>query len=132
MSADHENLVNGVETLIPLDTIPAGYTDGIENVVTHRITPGVAGFYSIHGQARLFNTVAAKCYSAQLRVSGVVKDYFYAHAAASTFAVTVSCHFESFYLSAVNYLELWVMSDAGVDTVDVGKIGTYLEVQKVR
>jgi len=126
------NLVDSTPTLVLLETIPAEYTDGIENVGTHRITPGKAGFYSIVGKIRLEQVVADKKYEALIKVSGVVIHQQYIHASLAD-VIGVSCVIPCLYLTAANYVELWAESFAGVNTVDISSaLDTFLAVQRVR
>lgn len=133
LNNDQLNLVDSAPTLVLLDTIPAAFVDGIENVATHRITPGVAGWYSIAGQVWFDNVIAAKKYRCAIMVSNQLVAVNYNH---SSLADTLSClcSVPCHYLTAVNYVELWATSFAGVHTVDIGiwEQYTYLAVQRVR
>ena len=129
------NLVSGDETLVELETIPAAYNDGIENVVTHRITPGRPGFYAVVGQVSFMAIVADKDYEARLKMSGgpSYAGRKVTHASRTgTLGVTAST--PAHYFSATDYVELWAVSEAGVDTVDINttEVFTFLALQRVR
>ena len=126
------NLVNATPTLVLLDVIPAEYVaDGICNTATHRITPGVAGFYSIVGQVNFSNVVAAKDYICHIYISAVVYSS-YVHTSLVSM-VTAICSLPNQYLTAANYVELWAQSNSGDNTVDLlGDNATFLAVQRVR
>ena len=133
LSVSQLNLVNNTLTLVELNSIYTGFTDGIEDTTLHRITPGCAGFYFINGQATFMNVVAAKNYEAAIRVSGVSwVSFCYGWAGGGTlFSVPVSSLVK---LSATDYIELWVRSQSGDNTVDLSGVRyrTYLSVQRVR
>ena len=133
LSSDQLNLVHNTWTLVELDTISAGFTDGIEDTTNHRITPGVAAFYDVKGKVCLTNVIADRSYYAAVRINGSDwKDVDYAQAAiAELLTLRSTSHL---YLSATDYLELMVISLAGVNTVDVyaGESRTCLSVQRVR
>lgn len=128
------NLVDTVPTLILLDTIATDFNDGIEDVINHRITPGVAGFYYVSAQALLINLVADKQYTLVVEQSGgdQVEDTRQASLIANlTLKIDYLC-----YLAFDEHLELWVTSYAGANTVDVYgqavNMATSLSVQRVR
>lgn len=134
LGTDQLNLVNTVATLVELDTIPAAFKDGIENIVTHRITPGRAGFYSIVGQVWFKSLIADKDYFAMIRISGAtIACDSNAHASYAA-AVTAKCCLPNQYLSNTDYVQLYAQSFAGVDTVDIESTEsrTFLAVQRVR
>ena len=137
LGSEQINLVDMTETLVELDTIPAGYTDGVENVVTHRITPGVAGFYSIVGQVYFVGCIANKSYYSLIRLNaagawlcdrGVHTGGLVGH------AVAAICILPNQYLSKTDFVSLWAQSNAGVDTVDITQTEprTFLALQRVR
>lgn len=133
LSADQLNLVSGEWTLIELDTISANFTDGIEDTTNHRITPGQAGFYDIKGQAYLSQIIAGKRYQLAILVNGTIYKYYTELPGGLTNYLTllVAAHF---YLAAADYLELVILSIAGVDTVDLlgSEPYTFMSVQRVR
>jgi len=134
LDAPQLNLVNLTPTVVLLDVIPAVYVDGIENVGTHRITPGVAGFYSIVGQVSFSSVVADKSYCCYLTVNGVNVDRNLVHASYATLGVCAKCCQPNYYLSATDFVVLTALSYAGVNTVDVDNSynSTFLAVQRVR
>ena len=133
LGTDQLNLVNGSMTLIELDTIPANFTDGIEDTGNHRITPGQAGFYHIIGQVTFRHVVADVAYLARIRLNG--NDYKATGtglaAVALSLTIPVVVHL---YLSATDYVELIVVSFSGNNTVDVfgTEDQTFLSLQRVR
>ena len=132
LSANQLNLVSGVITVVEVDTIPAEYVDGIENEVTYRITPEVAGFYSVDGVITLANVIATKDYTGYLYISNVARDINEQHSAINL-PVTMKLFMNSVYFSITDYVDLRVKSGAGVDTVDISAgYKTSLTVQRVR
>lgn len=127
------NLVDMALTVVELDTIQANFTDGIEDVVNHRILPGVAGFYLIYGTVVFVNVVANKRYDLMLYLNGAVMPSF--NSCQSSLADTISQTALTIrYLSNTDYMDLRVRSRAGVDTVDIWEgVGyTYLIVHRLR
>ena len=132
LAAAQFNLINTIPTLVLLDSIGAGYKDGIENTVTHRITPGVAGFYSIKGKILLNSVQLSAVFSAFIYINGVNRDTNH-FSAAQLGLLTLPCGMD-IYLSAIDYVELWVTSVNGDNTADIvaGVETTFLSVQRVR
>ena len=136
LSDIQSNLVDVTPTKVLLDVVPAVYTDGIENIVNHRITPGRAGFYSIVGQVEFTNSIIAnKYYAAYIYVNGTRLVRHNAHSGIGN-VLSVLCSLPNHYLTAEDYIELWAMSGSGDDTVDISGGGsfddTFLSVQRVR
>jgi len=133
LSVEQSNLIHNTWTFVELDAISAGFTDGIEDVVNHKLTPGAAGFYIVIAQVCLLNLIADKNYRVTIRISDAtsVADS-YAHASTEEY-LTIACA-ALLYLSATDYVQMGVVSMAGVNTVDV--LGnpryTFLSVQRVR
>jgi len=122
-----------VWTLVELDAISSGFTDGIEDTANHRITPGYAGFYGVFGSVTFASVVAAKTYIAAIRINGnTYKTGNYQHSGL-VYYVTANVS-DILKLTATDYVELVCQSRAGVDTVDVraNEIYTFLSVQRVR
>jgi len=134
LTGDQLNLVDTVWTLVELNTIFGHYTDGIENVATHRITPGVAGFYSIVGQVFFKNLLGDRIYGAAIRISNVDVSIFHQNTGPSGTSCSALCNLPNEKLSAVDYIELFAASFSGINTVDIaeGLAYTYLSVQRVR
>ena len=133
LSAQQLNLVHGVWTLVELDYLKGGFTDGIEDTANHRITPGQAGLYDIKGQVTFDQVVADKRYASAIRLNGAVYIAFDTKHAAIADYLTSPCGL-LYWLSATDYVELIAASYAGVNTVDIyGVIAwTFLSVQRVR
>ena len=133
LSSNQENLVSGAYTLVELDTIPADYTDGIENIGTHRITPGQPGFYAIVGQVHFMGVVADTSYITIIEVNG---SYVCNHIvdASQVGAISVPAVLPNIKIGLTDYIELFAKSMAGVDTVDIDSTPyrTFLSVQRVR
>jgi len=131
--ANQLNLVSGVWTLVELDTITTGFTDGIEDTTNHRITPSQAGFYDVKGRVTFDNTVADTLYYAAVRLNGSAYKSCERAQASVAGPLSVSCH-ALLYLSATDFLELMGISLAGVNTVDIQEYEryTFLSLQRVR
>ncbi|MBA7557760.1 hypothetical protein ES705_50531 [subsurface metagenome] len=125
------NLMDGMSTLVLLDTIKADFKDGIENIVTHRITPGKAGFYSVYGHIQFISIVADKCYTAYLKKSGGFAVENPNHAS-FVHQIGVDAFTPCYYFSEIDYVELWAKSESGTDEVDISTVHTRLIVQRVR
>lgn len=133
LSANQLNLVHGRTTLVELDAIAAGFTDGIENTATHRITPGYAGFYGITGVVTFTNVVADKPYAAYLFIN--TSTYVCANVNHAALAYSLSVPVSALAkLTATDYITLKVRSFSGDDTVDIfgSPHYTFLCVQRVR
>ena len=126
------DLINTVPTLVLFDSIGAGYKDGIENTVTHRITPGVAGFYSMKSNLLLSAVLLDKYFTEEIRISGVNRGQVTVQ---TTFNGLISIpDFTDYYLTADDYVELWITSQNGNHEVDIvaGVEVSFLSVQRVR
>lgn len=133
LNTNQLDLVNNIWTVVELNSLTAGFTDGIEDPTNHRITPGVAGFYDVKGQMWFMNVIADKRYLVKIlknAATNVVTGCLQA-SIAEYLCVACAAHV---YLSATDYLELMAQSRAGVDTVDIlaGVEFTHLSVQRVR
>ena len=133
LGTDQLNLVHGVATLVELDSLRTGFADGIENLATHRITPGVAGFYSITAQVTFLNLIADKTYQAIIRINGATYLCTNSNHAAITEPLSVPASV-LVKLTATDYIELMARSWSGDNTVDVHKnyYFTFLLVQRIR
>ena len=127
------NLVNAAPTRVLFDTIPAEYTDGIEDVGQHEIVAPSTGYYSIAGQVMFENVIADKGYSARIYVDGVSVCANFVHASL-VLEVAAPVVLPGHYVLAGETIRLYAVSYAGVDTVDIqtGQTNTYLAVQRVR
>lgn len=134
LSASQDDIVDVTWTIVNLNLIKAGFIDGIENIATHRITPGVPGFYLVIGEAVFRNIVAAKKYEVAVYKNGAGPVvYSDQHSSLDDF-LRVPCT-DIILLDEDDYLDLRVKHNAGVNTVDIS-IGvqgeTFLTVQRVR
>lgn len=127
------NLVHATPTKVLLDTLDADFTDGIEDAVNSKITPGIAGYYHIIGQVYFESMVADKAYGSIIYIDGVAKRWSVKDGGISAIRNSVLV-MDYFKLSATNYIELWAISYAGDDTVDIsgGSHRTWLSVQRQR
>jgi len=131
LNTDQDNLVSGVPTKVELDTVNGEWTDGIEDTGNHRILPGVAGRYLVIGQVMFTNVIAGKKYEANVQRSGAQRITGYKY---SSLTENLTIRISSvLILTAIQYLELWAVSNADVDTVDIksGMSYTHLTVQRV-
>jgi len=128
-----ENLVNGISTKVVLDHKNTDFTDNTEDVVNYRITPGVAGFYSIGANLTFNNVVANKHYEGCIKINEVELggSRVVVHSSLAE-EVTVVISLPSIYLSADEFVELYAISNSGDNTVDIKLIVTTLCVQRVR
>lgn len=133
LATDQYNLVDTVPTVVKLDTISAGFTDGIEDTTLHRITPGVAGFYHITGLVTLYSFVVDKSYRSAIYISGTnwLAFNFAWPMGGTRLSLPVGGLAK---LAATDYVELVAISDSGNNMVDIiaGSYNTFLSVQRVR
>lgn len=130
-------LAGGADVTIQIDTIPAVFIDGIENVGTYRITPGVAGFYSVVGNIRFSNIINLKAYSANIFMDGVRIATNLMHASdPAVSSINSVCVLPCQYFSKTNFVTLVANCYAGANTVDIfsdlAAQATFLAVQRVR
>jgi len=133
LGSDQLNLVHDTATLVELDTIASGFTDGIEDTANHKITPGVAGFYLITAQVRFMNLVAEKTYKAGIVVNAA--SYYCHNITWAGGGVYLTMPLAALVkLTATDYVRLFAESESGDDTVDIGgsQWATFLSVQRVR
>lgn len=126
------NLVSGSGTLVLLDAIASGFSDGIENVVTHRIYPGVAGLYLIDAGIMFTSVVALKPYRMIVTKNDSTWIGVYGHSGlVYNMSLTLS---KLISLAAPDYIDMWAYSYADVDTVGISKYkdATFLTIQRVR
>ena len=133
LSADQVNLTNNVNTLVALDT--ALYDNfGVFISATNRfvIPVGHAGKYHIIGSVGLSSVVATHRYIVYIYVNGAQIMYNTVYSSdTNVLGMQVSAYAE---LSEGDYVQLYVKSNAGVNTVDVdGLVGssTRLTIQEV-
>jgi len=133
LSAQQDDIANTTWTLVNLNTIHADFNDAIENVGTHKIRPGIAGFYAIFGQAVFNHIIANKKYQVAVWRTGGGTILSNQHASFVDF-LYVSCS-DIMYLDENDDVELRVYHNAGVGSIDVstgtGK-DTRLTIQRVR
>ena len=131
LAANQENLVNATWTKILLDT--EDYDLG-SDFGTNKFTCDVAGYYDITGKVVLLtaSVVADKRYDAAIYINGAGVTRDYSHSSLAS-ALTITT-FKRAHLAVNDYVELYAMSNAGVDTVDVtgGITATSLEVFLVK
>lgn len=134
LANDQLNLVSGAMTIVQLDTIPPEYTDGIENVGTYGITPGVPGFYSIVGQVWFYNVVADKWYDSAILINAATFECESSSQSSQPASITTKSVAASIYLTNTDFVRLVAWSGAGVHTVDIGagRPRTFLNLQRVR
>ena len=131
LNSNQLNIADNTATLVELDTIPSEYKDGIENTVTHRITPGRPGFYSIVGVIEFLSVIADKNYQAGVYVSGACINRHVVHSGVA-YVIGALCSVPCHYLSAVDFVDLYAYHEAGAGTIDISAFYTYLSVQRVR
>lgn len=132
LGSPQNNIANITWTTVLLDTLRAGFTDGIENVGTHRITPAVAGLYLILGSIGWDSTIDNAVYYAGIRVNGVtVAQAVMPSNTGGELAVPVSCIYR---LTNVNWVELAAYHNDGTANPDIpaSDTMTFLELHRLR
>ena len=125
LSANQLNLVNGVWTKVLLNS--ESYDVG-GNFANYKFTVPIAGYYLIVSSIGLISVVATKLYYMALYKNGVRIALTAFH---SSLAAFISLFFNDIiYFVVGDYIELYVESNAGVNTVDVegDESETYLAV----
>lgn len=134
LGTDQLDLIDSVPTFVLLDTVAYGFTDGIENTVTHRITPVVPGFYFVKAQIQLLNPVISKRYRLGIKKNIPEEDLVFSvvHASIADRLSIVGSNI--CYLDAGDFVYLHCTSFAGVNTVDIDAdpAATFLTVQRIR
>ena len=133
-----DDLATGTLTKVEMADVMTGFTDGIEDTVNNRITPGVAGLYTVHALVDFIHIDQGAMQHLFLKMNG--SDYHVQKEQAS--AVGGTAEHQSMEVSIElwfdddDYIELWVKTESSGDNVDVGGHtegqATYLEVQRVR
>lgn len=137
LEATQHNVPDGSFQKILFDTISAGFTDGIEDIVNHRILPGVAGFYSVFASLELEGLIDQKMYNIHLTKNGFLQAHVH-HVSPMTGGGTanhLTLHVSSvIYMTAISYFEVGLYHNDATHNVDVlgETTGSYLAVQRVR
>lgn len=124
-------MTDGIATLVDLDLAGFVPSDEIEDIINHRITPGIAGVYTISGCVKFQTCVADKKYRTSILRSGVRMRYEESHASFVE-DLSVPCLIPIIHLSNTDFIELFATSFSGNNLVDVGTLYTFLAVQRVR
>ena len=136
LSADMINLTSGLAYKVTLDTVPAAYTDGVEDTVNNRIVIPKDGFYHIVGNVTFYNIIAAAIYESWITINaGVINtSRNYQHASVGGAGIDITCWtiLPNHFLGVGDFVYLYCQQNSGVNTVDVNRVMTYLGVQRVR
>ena len=129
LNADQDNLINGAATKILLD---AESYDISGEFASNKFTVATTGYYLIVGQVAYNAVVINKLYQAMIYVDGAGIASAYGNSSAATTDLMVNV-ITIAYLTATQYIELYGLSGAGADTVDVsgGAALTYLCVHRL-
>jgi hypothetical protein len=132
LSTSQLDLTSGSWTKVDVDA--ETYDSDIFNTTTHRCTPTAAGYYLVIGQVSLvWNTVIAdKLYAVGIYKNGSRVANMNNQSALAN-ALTMVCTDIIYCNGTTDYIELYVLSRAGVNTVDVAgnTQGTFLCVHKI-
>ena len=134
LDAAQDNLVHTAITKVLVDTVSTGYTDGIEDAISSRILPGVAGLYQISAQLCLGNCIDNKDYELFIKITGTIKyEKLHTLTSGGDNRISIGCSFP-FWFGDSDYAELFVRSMAGVDTVDLVPLerDTFLAVTRIK
>lgn len=126
LSVDQENLVATVWTKILLNTIDYDLGGNFEN---NKFTVPVTGLYDIRANIDFDNIQANKTYAVAVYINGTISIHNYAHTGVATDELNCLTS-DKLFLTVTDYLELYGLSLAAVDTVDVGSgiYHTYLTI----
>lgn len=128
LGSNQENLITNTYTKILLDSVD--YDIG-SNFSSYKFTVPCTGYYKVNCSVMFVSVIADKLYIGQFRVNDTSVCDDYKHSAlAQSLQVKPS---STLYLNKGDYIELFGVSFAGVDTVDVikGSKYTFLEVEFV-
>lgn len=134
LGGNQEDLVHNVWTLVELNLIPDEFIDDIENVGTHRITPGVPGWYLATFNIVFVNAVIDKKYGGEVKINDgitLIQEHRWSHDnRPSVRGVDIV------YLDSDDFVSLYAISLSNDNTVDIyagdTTYGTYLTLQRVR
>lgn len=137
LETSQQNIADGLFVKILFDSISAGFADGIEDVVNHRILPGVAGWYQFNAYLELESLIDTKKYSIHVTRSGILvahAEYISPVTGTST-AYHISLGVSDVVkLTALQYLEVGIYHNDATEILDVlgEEEGSFLSVQRVR
>ena len=132
------NINTGVQTTILLDTIDPLFTDGIEDVINHRILPGVAGWYLFFASMCWESVVDQMRYGLEVLLHPSATGIGIDHSCASGTGGTAKQEFRKvsdvIYLTAVQgiYMQAHHVDGSNLPDVVGGRYYTFLTVQRVR
>ena len=137
LAVPQQNIPDGFFVKILFDTITPGFTDGIEDLVNHRILPGVAGWYQFNAALLIESLIDGCRYCIDVTRNGTVISH---GAFLSPITMTSSGHHITLSISDVCYLTAFQYLEVGIDHEDVTEIvdvlgvttGCFLSVQRVR
>jgi len=139
LAGNQNNINHSVETLVLLDTVDPLFTDGIEDVVNHKITPGVAGWYYYSASVCWETVLDQKRYDMMvLRNAGDIcigrDSYTNSGSGLGTAGQGFNKVSDIIYLTAIQFLELWVNHEDLTNNPDIigGITRAFLTVQRVR
>jgi len=137
LEASQQNIADGLFVKILFDSISAGFTDGIEDVVNHRIFPAVAGWYQVNAYLVLEGLIDTKKYQIHVTRSGILVAY--AEYLSPITGTSTNYHLslgvsDVIKLTALQYLEVGIFHNDATEIVDVlgEEAGSFLSVQRVR
>ena len=119
LSVDQEDLTDGNWTKVLLNTVDYDLGTNFDIVTNNRFTVPVSGLYLIFGKVDFSNAIANKNYGCGIYINNALTIHDFAHTGDSTNEVTAAVEGELF-LNKDNYIELYAISNAGVNTVDLG------------
>lgn len=117
LSADQLNLVDGVSTLVQLDTEIADPGSNFD-VATYLFTAPVSGTYAVSACIRYINTVVDKLYYVEFKVSGT-RYSINSESSGSSATAPYVAHHDEIIMTAGQTLGLYAISASGTNTVDV-------------
>lgn len=129
LSANQLNLTSGNWTKVNLNTREYDL-GGNFDIVNYKFTAPVTGLYAFHAKIDFESVVANKTYAVGIYINNVLTFHKYSQNGAATDEIDSFISGES-YLNAGDYIELYALSLAGVDTVDISG-GNYHTILGVR
>jgi len=137
LETTQEDIADGLFVKILFDSISAGFTDGIEDLVNHRIFPAVAGWYQVNAYLELETLIDTKKYSIHLTRSGILVAHgeYMSPVTGASSAYHISLGISDVVkLTALQYLEVGINHNDATESVHVlgEETGSFLSVQRVR
>lgn len=130
LGQNQNNLPIDVWTDVELNTISSGFTDGIEDTVNHKITPGVAGLFLLIGRISFVEIIGDYEYGCAIELNGggtLIENWGHSSLEADLNVCCTMIH----WLTNTDYIKLQAYNGGNAATVDVKQVSG-LSVARLR